>query len=61
MAAGALDNDPDRKQKVLSRTPTGKLGEPSDVTEAIFFLACDAAKYVTGVILPVDGGNSTGF
>lgn len=61
MSAKALDNDPQRKQKVLSRTPMGKLGEPNDVAEAILYLASDAAKYLTGVILPVDGGNSIGF
>ncbi len=61
MSAKALDNDPQRKQKVLSRTPMGKLGEPDDVAEAILYLASDAAKYLTGVILPVDGGNSIGF
>ncbi|CAN5134492.1 SDR family NAD(P)-dependent oxidoreductase [soil metagenome] len=61
MSAKALDNDPERKQKVLSRTPMGKLGAAEDVAEAIFYLASDAAKYVTGVVLPVDGGNSIGF
>ncbi len=61
MSAKALDNDLNRKQKVLSRTPMGKLGEPDDIAEAIFYLSSDAAKYVTGVILPVDGGNSIGF
>jgi len=61
MSAKALDNDPQRKQKVLSRTPMGKLGLPEDVAEAIVYLSSDAAKYITGVILPVDGGNSIGF
>lgn len=61
MSAKALDNDPDRKNRVLSRTPMRVLGEPADIGEAAFFLAMDSAKYITGVILPVDGGNSIGF
>ncbi len=61
MSAKALDDDPQRKQKVLSRTPMGKLGLPEDVAEAVYYLASDAAKYLTGVVLPVDGGNSIGF
>jgi NAD(P)-dependent dehydrogenase (short-subunit alcohol dehydrogenase family) len=61
MSAKALDSDPERKQKVMSRTPMGKLGEPEDVAEAVYFLSSDAAKYITGVVLPVDGGNSIGF
>ena len=61
MSAKALNNDPERKQKVLSRTPMGALGSPSDIGEAALFLASDAARYVTGVVLPVDGGNSIGF
>lgn len=36
--------------------PMGRLGEPSEVAEAICFLASDAASFITGVILPVDGG-----
>lgn len=61
MSAKALDNDPARKQKVLSRTPMGKLGVPENIADAVLFLASDAAKYITGVVLPVDGGNSIGF
>lgn len=61
MSAKALNNDPDRKNKVLSRTPMGKLGNPADVAEAVYYYATDAAKYVTGTVLAVDGGNSIGF
>ena len=56
-----LDNDPKRKSKVMSRTPMGYLGEPEDVAEAVYFLSSNSAKYITGVVLPVDGGNSVGF
>lgn len=61
MSAKALNSDPERKNKVMSRTPMGKLGEPADIAEAVYYLASDAAKYVTGTILVVDGGNSVGF
>jgi NAD(P)-dependent dehydrogenase (short-subunit alcohol dehydrogenase family) len=61
MSARALNGDPERKQKVFSRTPLGRLGDPGDIGDAALFLASDQAKYLTGVILPVDGGNSIGF
>ena len=61
MSAKALNNDPERKGKALGRTPMGELGSPSDIGDAAAFLASDAAKYITGVVLPVDGGNSIGF
>lgn len=61
MTAKALNTDPERKQKVFGRTPMGHMGKPGDIGEAAYFLASDAAKYITGVVLPVDGGNSIGF
>jgi NAD(P)-dependent dehydrogenase (short-subunit alcohol dehydrogenase family) len=61
MSAKALDSDPERKNRVLARTPMGYLGKPEDVGLAAVYLASDAARYVTGAILPVDGGNSIGF
>jgi NAD(P)-dependent dehydrogenase (short-subunit alcohol dehydrogenase family) len=61
MSAKALNNDKERKRKVLSRTPLGKLGAPADIGDAALFLASESAKYLTGVVLPVDGGNSIGF
>ena len=61
MTDKALNSDPERKAKVFGRTPMGYMGEPTDIGEAALFLASDAAKYITGVILPVDGGNSIGF
>ncbi len=61
MSAKALNSDAERKNKVFARTPMGKMGEPSDIGDAALFLASSAAKYITGVVLPVDGGNSVGF
>ncbi|MBS0031017.1 SDR family NAD(P)-dependent oxidoreductase [Chitinophaga sp. 22321] len=61
MTAKALDSDPERKAKVFGRTPMGTMGQPADVAGAAYFLTTDAAKFITGVVLPVDGGNSIGF
>ena len=61
MSSKALNGDTERKQKVFSRTPLGRLGEPADIGDAALFLASEQAKYVTGVVLPIDGGNSIGF
>jgi NAD(P)-dependent dehydrogenase (short-subunit alcohol dehydrogenase family) len=61
MSAKALNSDPERKQKVISRTPMGYMGDPADIANAALYLANGEANYVTGVVLPVDGGNSIGF
>jgi NAD(P)-dependent dehydrogenase (short-subunit alcohol dehydrogenase family) len=61
MSAKALNNDPERKHKVLSRTPMATLGQPEDVAKAVYFLAGDEAAFITGSILRVDGGNAIGF
>lgn len=61
MSSVALNNDPERKQRVLLRTPMGKLGLPEDVANVAYFLSTDESKFMTGTIIPVDGGNSIGF
>jgi NAD(P)-dependent dehydrogenase (short-subunit alcohol dehydrogenase family) len=61
MSSVALDKDPERKKKVLARTPLGRLGRTEEVANAAYFLVSDEASYITGVVLPVDGGNSIGF
>ena len=61
MTAKALDSDPDRKTRVFSRTPMGRMGLPEDIADAAYFFACEESKFVTGTVLPVDGGNSIGF
>ena len=44
------------KQQLLARIPLGDLGEPSDVAQAALFLVSEAARYITGHVLVVDGG-----
>jgi NAD(P)-dependent dehydrogenase (short-subunit alcohol dehydrogenase family) len=61
MSARALNGDPERKRKVLDRTPMGRLGQPDDVANAVYFLATGEAGFVTGTVLRVDGGNAIGF
>ncbi|MEO8414962.1 MAG: SDR family oxidoreductase [Ginsengibacter sp.] len=61
MSAKALNSDKERKDKVMARTPMGTLGMPADIGDAAVFLATSASAYITGVVLPVDGGNSIGF
>ena len=61
MTDTALNADPERKEKVFARTPMGYMGQPGDIGDAALFLAGAASKYITGIVLPVDGGNSIGF
>lgn len=51
-------SDPARRGPILARTPLGRIGEPEDVAEAVGFLCSPAARWITGVVLPVDGGFS---
>jgi NAD(P)-dependent dehydrogenase (short-subunit alcohol dehydrogenase family) len=57
MASGALTH-PERGPAIRSRIPMGRTGQPEDVARVIGFLVSPAAAYVTGTILPVDGGYS---
>lgn len=57
----AVDGDPERKAKILGRTPMKRFGDPQDIGDAAVYLSSPAASFVTGVILPVDGGAVTGF
>jgi gluconate 5-dehydrogenase len=61
MSRKAFAGDPMRRSKIISRTPMARLGEPSDVGWAAVYLASPAAKFVTGSILPIDGGVAMGF
>lgn len=61
MLERALQGDPERRAKILARTPMGRFGEPDDIGWAAVYLASPAAKFVNGVVFPVDGGASVGF
>ena len=61
MMRKALAGDPARRDKILGRTPMGRFGEADDIGWAAVYLCSPAAKFVTGVVLPVDGGVSIGF
>jgi NAD(P)-dependent dehydrogenase (short-subunit alcohol dehydrogenase family) len=52
----ALQDDPARSAPILARTPLGRWGTPEDIAGPVLFLASPAAQFVTGVVLPVDGG-----
>ncbi|WP_159910609.1 SDR family NAD(P)-dependent oxidoreductase [Pantoea sp. 18069] len=52
----ALQDDPARAGPILARTPLARWGTPQDVARAAVFLCTPAAGFMTGVILPVDGG-----
>jgi NAD(P)-dependent dehydrogenase (short-subunit alcohol dehydrogenase family) len=61
MFRAIMDKDPEREKKILSRTPAGRLGRAEDIGKTAVFLASDASDFITGICIPVDGGNSIGF
>jgi gluconate 5-dehydrogenase len=61
MMRKALDSDPARKAKILGRTPMNCFGKAEDIGWAATYLCSPAGRFVTGTVLPVDGGASIGF
>ena len=59
LAARAVLTSDDAKARIMTRTPMRRLGEPAEVADAVAWLASDAASYVTGEIVVVDGGRMT--
>lgn len=59
LAANAVLTSEEAKNKIMSRTPMKRLGEPSEIADVVAWLASDAASYVTGEIVTVDGGRMT--
>jgi 2-deoxy-D-gluconate 3-dehydrogenase len=52
----ALRNDPDRNAQISARIPMGRWGTPNDLATAVVFFVAPESGYVTGTVLPVDGG-----
>lgn len=61
MYRAATDQDPARRAKILGRIQMNRVGAPEDIGWAAVYLCSDAAGYVTGTCLPVDGGALVGF
>jgi gluconate 5-dehydrogenase len=61
MFLNAINSDPDRKQKIVNRIAMDGFGTPADIGNAAVFLSSNAARYVTGVVLSVDGGATVNF
>jgi NAD(P)-dependent dehydrogenase (short-subunit alcohol dehydrogenase family) len=49
--------DPKLKDRFLSGIPSGRLGHPDDIRGLAVFLASDASNWITGALIPMDGGN----
>ena len=56
---GYLLDDPDSRERIARRVPRRRIGEPEDVAGAVIFLASRAGAFLTGALIPVDGGLST--
>jgi NAD(P)-dependent dehydrogenase (short-subunit alcohol dehydrogenase family) len=58
MLIGPDGTPTDRGRSILARTPMGRFGEPSELAGCLLWLCSDAASFVTGIVIPVDGGFS---
>jgi len=61
MFFNAINADAGRKEKIVNRIAMTGFGTPADIGHAAVFLSSAAARYITGVLLPVDGGAVVNF
>jgi 3-oxoacyl-[acyl-carrier protein] reductase len=67
IAPGPIDTEmlatmpEDRRAAMAAQIPVGRIGTPDEVAAAVTFLASERAAFVTGAVLPVDGGIGMGF
>ena len=52
-----IDSDPRIRERFLSGIPRGRFGDPDDIKGLVVLLASDASSWITGAIIPMDGGN----
>ena len=47
--------------RIIEREPIGRVGRPEEIAEVVTWLCSDAASFITGIVMPVDGGALSGF
>jgi NAD(P)-dependent dehydrogenase (short-subunit alcohol dehydrogenase family) len=60
LVKGYLEADAERRKRILSRIPMDRVGQPEEIGGALVFLASDAASYITGATIHIDGGWTAG-
>jgi 2-deoxy-D-gluconate 3-dehydrogenase len=56
LVKGYLEADAERYRRILQRIALGRIGQPEEIGGALVFLASDAARYITGATITIDGG-----
>ena len=56
MVRRVVDANPGIEDWMIGKTPAGRMGNPEEIAQAIVWLCSDEASFVTGTIVPVDGG-----
>lgn len=56
-----IEKDPSKQAEITSHIPLGRLGEAEEISGIVAFLASDAASYISGAIIPVDGAWTSGY